>query len=211
MPSEHAQQALAILREGGHFSWNIIPILVLVIYVYTVEVERRNWNAVFAGLALWGMDWFNEIWNSLVFHFTQYAPLWAAPGETTYLILIGLNLEICLMFAMLGVIGAKMLPTDRGMKILGLPNRWFLAVALSAVAVVIEIFLNAANALTWDYAWWSARSPLPILVAGYLHFFVVAFWVHDMQSIRSKAITVAVIYAFDVLCLVVFGAALGWI
>jgi hypothetical protein len=211
MPSENAQQALTILRDAGHFSWNIVPILVLVLYVYAVEVERRNWNVVFAGLALWGMDWFNEIWNSLVFHFTQYAPLWAAPGETTYLILIGLNIEICLMFAILGVVAVKMLPADRETRILGLPNRWFLAVALSVFAVVVEIFLNAANALTWDYSWWSARSPLPILVAGYLHFFVVGFWVHDMQSVRSKAIVVGSIYAFDVACLALFGAVLGWI
>lgn len=211
MHSENAQQALAILRDAGHFSWNIVPILVLVLYVYAVEVERRNWNVVFAGLALWGMDWFNEIWNSLVFHFTQYAPLWSAPGETTYLILIGLNIEICLMFAILGVVGVKMLPADRQTRILGLPNRWFLAVALSVFAVVVELFLNAVDALTWDYSWWSARSPLPIVVAGYLHFFVIAFWVHDMQSVRRKAITVGSIYAFDGLCLVVFGAVLGWI
>jgi len=211
MPTEHAEQALAILRTADHFSWNVIPILVLVIYVYAVEIERRNWNVVLAGLALWGMDWFNEIWNSLVFHFTQYAPLWAAPGETTYLILIGLNIEICLMFAVLGVVGAKLLPPDPRTRILGLPNRWFLAVTLSITAVVIELFLNAVDALTWDYAWWSARSPLPIVVAGYLHFFVVAFWVHDMKSLRSKWIAVGAIYAFDAACLLAFGAVLGWI
>jgi len=93
MPTEHAAQALANLRTLDHFSWNVVPILVLCVYVYAVEIERRNWSVVYAGLALWGVDWFNEIWNSLVFHFTQYAPLWAAPGETTYLILIGLNVE----------------------------------------------------------------------------------------------------------------------
>ena len=81
--SENAEQALTILRTTGHFSWNVVPILALVIYVYAVEVERRNWNAVWAALALWGVDWFNEIWNALVFHFTQYAPLWAAPGSST--------------------------------------------------------------------------------------------------------------------------------
>lgn len=211
MPSENAERALSILREGGHFSWNVIPILVLVVYVYAVEIERRNWSVVFAGLALWGMDWFNETWNALVFHFTHYAPLWAAPGRTTYLILIGLNIEICLMFAILGVVGAKLLPADRRAKILGIPNRWFLAVTLSATAVVIEIFLNAAGALTWDYLWWSARSPLPILLAGYLPFFVVAFWVHDMQSLRRKALAVGSIYAFDAACLLLFGPVLGWI
>lgn len=48
--------------------------LSFVFYVYTVEVEKRSWSMVLAGLAFWGMDWFNEIWNSLVFHFTNHAP-----------------------------------------------------------------------------------------------------------------------------------------
>jgi hypothetical protein len=39
-----------------------------VVYVYANDIERRNWNLVFAGLAFWGMDWLNEIWNGLVFH-----------------------------------------------------------------------------------------------------------------------------------------------
>jgi hypothetical protein len=30
------------------------------------------------------MDWFNEIWNALVFHLTHYAPVWGAPGRTAY-------------------------------------------------------------------------------------------------------------------------------
>jgi len=211
MPTEHAAQALANLRTLDHFSWNVVPILVLCVYVYAVEIERRNWSVVYAGLALWGVDWFNEIWNSLVFHFTQYAPLWAAPGETTYLILIGLNVEICLMFAILGVVGAKLLPADRGARILGLPNRWFLAITLSVTAVVIEIGLNAFGVLTWDYAWWSARSPLPIVVAGYLHFFVIAFWVHDRATRRAQVTAVGAIYAFDAACLALFGGVLGWI
>jgi hypothetical protein len=211
MPSEFAARALEKLRDGSHFDWSVVPILVLVVYVYAVEVERRNWNVFFAGLALWGVDWFNEIWNGLVFHFTQYAPMWAAPGDSAFLILIGLNVEICLMFAVLGVAAAKMLPADRHRKIIGIPNRFFMAVTLSAVAVVIELFLNAVDALTWDYWWWSARSPLPILVFGYLHFFVVAFWVHDMKTLRAKAVTVASIFAFDASGLIVFGGVLGWI
>jgi hypothetical protein len=211
MPSEFAARALENLRDGSHFNWTIIPIVVLVIYVYAVEVERRNWNVFFAGLALWGVDWFNEIWNGLVFHFTQYAPMWAAPGDSAFLILIGLNIEICLMFAFLGVAAAKMLPADKHAKILGMPNRLFMAVTLSATAVIIELFLNAVDALTWDYWWWSARSPLPILVFGYLHFFVIAFWVHDMKTVRAKSVTVASIFAFDAVGLIVFGAVLGWI
>ena len=78
MPTDFASRALANLRDASHFQWYVIPILVLVLYLYAVEVERRNCNALFAGLAFWGMDWFNEICNGLVFHFTQYAPMWAS-------------------------------------------------------------------------------------------------------------------------------------
>jgi hypothetical protein len=85
----------------------VIPIFVIVIYIYANEVERRNWNVVFAGLAFWGMDLFNEIWNALVFHFTGFSAVWTAPGKTAYLILIGLNIEITLMFAIMGVVVAK--------------------------------------------------------------------------------------------------------
>ena len=123
MPTDASLRALKILRDGSQFQWYVIPFLMLVLYIYTVEVERRNWNLVFAGLAFWGMDWFNEIWNGLVFHFTQYAPVWGAPGRTAYLILIGLNIEICFMFACAGIVVAKTLPADKSLKILGVPNR----------------------------------------------------------------------------------------
>jgi len=209
--SDAATRALAILRDGSRFEWHVIPLLAFVLYVYANEIERRNWNVVFAGLAVWGMDWFNEIWNGLVFHWTQYAPVWGAPGATAYLILIGLNIEICLMFAIAGVVVAKTLPADPGLRILGLPNRWFIAVTASIFCVVIELGLNAVGQLTWDWPWWNARAPWLIVVFGYLTFFVVAFWVHDMPSIRRKAVTVAAIFALDASALVVFAGWFGWI
>lgn len=211
MPTTFAEQAQAILRDASQFQWYVIPLLTVVFYVYTVEVERRNWNVVLAGLAFWGMDWFNEIWNGLVFHFTQFAPAWAAPGKTAYLILIGLNIEISFMFAMAGVIFSKMLPADPKQKILGLPNRLFIAVAGSAFCVVVEMLLNAADALTWEWPWWNRRAPWLIFLVGYLPFFLVAFWVHDMTSMKRKLTTVGVIYAFDGACLILFLGILGWI
>ena len=211
MPTESSSQALRILRDGSQFQWYVIPLFALVVYVYTVEIERRNWSLVFAGLAYWGMDWFNEIWNGLVFHFTQYAPVWGAPGKTAYLILIGLNIEICFMFAIAGVAFSKMLPRDKKAKVLGLPNRLFFAITGSIFCVFVEVLLNSVNALTWDYAWWRAGAPWLIFLVGYLPFFLVAFWVFDMDSIRKKAITVGSILGFDLICLVVFGAILNWI
>jgi hypothetical protein len=211
VPTESATRALAILRDPSRFEWHVIPLLALVLYVYANEIERRSWNVVFAGLAVWGMDWCNEIWNALVFHLTGYAPVWAAPGATAYLILIGLNVEICLMFAVAGVVVAKTLPADPRLRILGLPNRWVLAVAASVLCVVVEIALNALGQLTWDWPWWNARSPWLILVFGYLTFFVVGFWVHDMPTVRGKATTVGAIFAADAVALAMFGGWLGWI
>ena len=211
MQTEAATQALSILRVGSQFSWYVIPLFAFVFYVYAVEIERRNWNLVFAGLAFWGMDWFNETWNSLVFHFTGYAPVWAAPGDTAFLIMVGLNIEICFMFAVAGIAFGKLLPSDKSQRILGIPNRLLIAVSGSAFSVVVEIWLNSFGALTWDYPWWSAKAPWLIFLFGYLHFFLISFWVHDMKTIRAQATTVGIIYAVDGIAILVFGVFLGWI
>jgi hypothetical protein len=81
LPTDAALAAMSFLRDGSLFQWYVIPLFALAVYVYAVEIERRNWSMFFTGLAFWGMDWFNEIWNGLVFHFTNYAPVWGAPGN----------------------------------------------------------------------------------------------------------------------------------
>src|SRR5690625_2288848 len=103
IPAESASRALSILRDPSHFQWYVIPLLLLVLYVYAEQAKAQRWPVILAGLAFWCMDWINEIWNALVFHFTGFAPVWGAPGDTAYLILIGLNIEICMMFAVMGV------------------------------------------------------------------------------------------------------------
>lgn len=209
--TESASQALAILRDGSQFQWYVVTLLAFVFYVYTVEVEKRNWSLVLAGLAFWGMDWFNEIWNGLVMHFTGYAPVWGAPGKTAYLILIGLNIEIMFMFAVSGIIWTKMLLPDRKTKILGLPNRWFVAIAGSVFCVFVEVVLNSVGALTWDYPWWNRSAPWLIFLIGYLTFFVVAFWVHDMKTLKAKLVAVGTIWAVVIASLILFIPILHWI
>lgn len=211
MPTESASQALSILRDGGQFQWYVIPLFALVVYVYAVEIERQNWSLVFAGLAYWGMDWFNEIWNALVFHFSGYAPVWGAPGKTAYLILIGLNIEICFMFFISGIAFSKMLPRDKRLKIAGIPNRLVFAVAGSIFCVFVEVLLNAMGALTWDYSWWDASSPWLIFLIGYLPFFLVSFWVYDMETVKQKAIAVGAILGVDIAALILFMGILNWI
>jgi hypothetical protein len=211
MITASAQEALSILRDPNQFQWYLITLFAIVVYIYAVEVERRNWSLVFAGLAFWGMDWFNELWNSLVFHLTDFAPVWGAPGKTAYLILIGLNIEICFMFAIAGIAFGKMLPPDKKLRILGIPNRLLIAVGGSAFCVFIEVILNALGALTWDYSWWNAGAPWLIFLIGYLPFFLVSFWVHDLGSIKAKATAVGAIYGVNLALLLVFGIGLGWL
>ena len=204
------KQALGILRDPSLLQWYVIPLLAIAFYVYATEIERKNWSLILAGLAFWGMDWINEIINSLILHFTEFAPLWCAPGKTAYLILVGLNVEITFMFLIAGIIWTKMLPENKNMKILGLNNRWFIIITGSIFSVVIELVLNAADMLTWEYSWWNAKVPWLIIVFGYMTFFYVAFWVYDMKTMKQKITTVGVIYTIVLLSAIVFGS-LGWI
>ena len=208
--TQASAQGLAILRDPSQFQWYVIPLLVVIIYIYHNEARHKNWNSIFAGLALWGCDWFNEICNGWVFHFSGYAPVWGAPANTAYLILIGLNIEICMMFSILGVATTIMLPEDRKMKILGINNRLFFICVFTTLSVIIEMILNAVGALTWDYSWWSIKSPWLIWLIGYSYFYAVAYWVYDMKTIRAKAITVGAILGFDLACLVVGIGILHW-
>jgi len=209
--TEASRDALNILRDSSLFQWYLVPLFALVVYVYAVEVERRNWSVVLAGLAFYGMDLFNEIWNALVLHFTDRSAVWTTPGDTAYLILVGLTIEISFMFAIAGVAFVKMLPADKSLRILGIPNRWLFAVVNSIFCVFVEVLLNKAGALVWEYSWWDFPMIGLIVLFGYLPFMVVSFWVYDMEKLRNKIATVSVIGAVDLTAIVVFAGLLGWI
>jgi len=208
--TDFTKQALSILRDPSTLQWYVIPLLALTFYVYANEVEKKNWSLILAGLAFWGMDWINEIINSLILHFTEFAPLWCAPGKTAYLILVGLNIEIAFMFSIAGIVWTKMLPEDKNLKILGINNRLFIAIAGSIFSVFTEVLLNLADMLTWEYSWWNIKAPWLIILFGYMTFFIVAFWVYDMKTLKQKIITVGTIYTIAIISIIVFGS-LGWI
>jgi len=210
--AESAQQALALLRDGSHFQWYVIPLLLIVMYIYANEVERKNWSMVLAGLAFWLMDWFNEIWNGLVFHFNGFAPVWGTPDHGSALVLlIGLNIEITFMFSIMGIVMCKMLPSDKNLKLLGIPNRLLFAIVGSILAVFIECLLNWVGALTWEYSWWSLGAPWLIWLIGYMPFFLVSYWVFDMKTIKNKLLTVGIIGAVDIISIILFMCILNWI
>ncbi len=210
-PAPSALRAFGILRDPAQFQWYVIPLLLFTIYVYAQQVHARRWSVLLGGVAFWLMDWINEIWNALLYHFTQFAPAWGAPGRTAYLILIGLNIEISFMFAVMGVTALLLLPPDPRARILGISNRWFFAVVSSILCVVVEYLLNAAGQLTWEYSWWNRGAPWLIFLIGYLPFFVVAYWVHDLADVRRQSRVVAGLGALVLGALGLFGGLLGWI
>jgi hypothetical protein len=208
---QFTREAEHLLRAPGRFEWSTVTLLALVVYVYAVEVQRENWNAILAGLAFWLMDWFNEIVNALVLHFDGHAALWTVTGTSSFVILIGLTVEISLFFAINGIIFTKLLPADRSARILGLPNRWALAIGLSLVSVGVELLLHADGVFHWHYWWWNVASFPVIVVLGYLTFYVVAFVVYD-ESRRSRQLQiVGSLAALDLAGGLVFGPLLGWI
>ncbi len=209
--TDATHEAERLLRDPSQFKWYAIALLALVIYAYANEVERGRLDIVAAGLAVWLADWFNEIVNALVLQATDRAAIWTTTGPTAYQFLIGLNVEISFMFALAGIVYAKLLPPDRRQRVLGMPNRLAVALGLSIVSVAVELFLNAADVFHWEYWWWNTPFVLPIIVFGYLWFYLYAAWVFDAPTPRQRWTRVGALAAIDVAMALVFGVALGWL
>ncbi len=198
-------KALDTIRDLSMLKWYVIPLLAIVFYIYTSEMkkarETRNWNAVFAGLTVFGMDFINETWNGWVLHFTGRSAFWTAPGDTALRTLVGWNIEIMFMFAISGIIYYNTISEDRKEKILGIPNQWFWAIGYSVFCVFVEWFLNKGGHLIWEYPFWnrSFKGVWLIFFLGYFHFYVAALLVINMKTIRAKLITVTSLYAIAIL------------
>jgi hypothetical protein len=206
------REAERMLRDPHQFKWYVVALLAFVFYVYAVEVERRRWDIILAGLAFWLMDWFNEVVNALVLHFSDRAALWTVTGSTAYLILIGLTIEISFLFLVSGVIFVKFLPPDPRIRILGVPNRWAYVLGFSCLSVAIEVLLHEAGVFHWEYWWWNVPFVPVIVIFGYATFFAVAAWVYDMGSDRRRQLRVVGVLALvDAVGLLVFGPILEWI
>jgi hypothetical protein len=210
--SDAVEEARELLRNGDTWHWSTVALLGFAMYVYAVEIERRRFDIVLAGLAFWLMDWFNELANSAILHASDRAPLWVTTGETSYLILIGLTIEISLLFLVSGVVFVKQLPADRNLRILGVPNRWLLVFAFSCFCVLVEVFLvEEIGSFHWDYWWWSTSFPFLIIAFGYMTFFGIAAWVYDMGENRRKQLrVVGTLAAVDLVAAIALGAA-GWL
>ncbi len=204
--TELTQQALAILRSGENFNWVVITLLALVVYVYTNEYSKKNFKGIAAGLSLYLVHWFFEIANALIQHFSGHA-LWTVPTGTSFLILIGVGIELSFMFAIAGLVLSKLLPEDPKMKILGINNRIVLAIGNAALFSIIEIFLAKTPAFHWVYPWWGA---LPVFITVYIPFFVVSFLCYDWKP-KVQRWVIGSLFVVDLIMMIVFAGILKWI
>jgi hypothetical protein len=203
---EVTAQALGILRSGANFQWYVIPLLAFAVYAYTNEISKKNWRGVAAGLALYMVHWFYEILNALIQHFSGHA-LWTVPTGTSFLILIGVGIELSLMFSVAGLVMSKVLPEDPKLKILGINNRLFFAVLNAVLFSIIEIFLAQTPAFAWVYPWWGA---VPVFITVYIPFFVASFLCYDWKP-ATQVKFIGGLAALNAAMLVVFALILRWI
>lgn len=198
-------KALADIRDLTMLKWYVIPLLAIVFYIYATEAKKArqtgNWNAVLAGLTIFGMDFINETWNGWVLHFTGRSAFWTAPGDTALRTLVGWNIEIMFMFAIAGMIFYNTLSENKEEKILGIPNQWFWAIGYSIFCVFVEWFLNKGGHLIWEYPFWerSFKGVWLIFLFGYFHFYVAAIIVINMKQMKTKLITVGALYTIAIL------------
>ncbi len=204
------REALRQVRDPHLFKWYAVALLAFVVYAYAIEIERRRLDVVAAGVAVWLADWFNEIVNGLVLHVSGRAALWTTTGPTAYQFLIGLNVEIMFMFAIAGIVYAKLLPPGRDLRSLWLPNRLAIALGLSIVSVAVEVFLHATGTFHWRYWWWNVQSLPVIVIFGYLWFYLYAAWVYDSPP-RRRMMLLGALGAIDLIMGLVFGVGLGWL
>ena len=208
--TEASQQAVNNLRSTADFRWYIVILLALVIYVYIVEIERKRWDIVLTAFGFFCAELVWEMFNALVLHISNRSAMWTTPGDTAYLIFVGLTIEISMMFAVAGVGFLKLLPEDGKSKILGLPNRLFYAIVFGGFCVFVEVILNQWGVLVWEYGWWSWPHIWLILLV-YIGGFYVLTLIFDRTSLKTTLILCCASFSAAVLCFLVFAKALEWI
>jgi hypothetical protein len=214
--TEASLQALNGLRDLTMLKWYVIPLLAMVILIYAKEVKsaRSNgdWNAVLAGLTIFGIDFFNETWNGWVLNITGRSAFWTTPGDTALRTMVGWNIEIMFMFMIAGIAWYQLLEDDPKKRILGIPNRWFWAIGFSAFSVFIEWVLNKGNILIWEYPFWnrSFAGIWLIFLFGYLHFYLGAVFVISRKTLKEKWTWIGIIYTVPVIMNIIGMGFMDW-
>ncbi len=190
------------VRSTENFNWTFIFILAVVFYVYWNEFHKKNYDAIFAGLALYGVHWLYEITNAIICKASGY-PLWAVSNDsTTFILLVGVSWELSMMFSLAGIISFKMLPHDRtkhyfsrsgenGLKPRkGIDCRLVGALSMALLFALFESFLagTSNHSFIWVYKWWGV---IPVFITTYIPFFLASNYVPDMKPKHRNIFLIA--------------------
>ena len=185
------------VRSTENFNWTFIFILAVVFYVYWSEINKKNYDVIYAGLALYGVHWLYEIANAVIAHIAGY-PLWAVSNEsTTFILLIGVCWELSMMFSLAGIISFKMLPRDRSKRYFagggkgGISCRLAGAISMALLFALVESFLagTSNHSFIWVYKWWGV---LPVFITTYIPFFLASNYVPDMEPAKRKRFLITI-------------------
>lgn len=188
--SKELVKSIAV-RSTENFNWTFIFILAVVFYVYWTEINKKNYEAVFAGLALYGVHWLYEICNAIIGHVFGY-PLWSVSNEsTTFILLIGVCWELSMMFSLAGIISFKMMPQDRTKRYFakdgrkGVSCKLVVALEMALLFALFESFLagTSNHSFIWVYKWWGV---VPVFITTYIPFFLASNYVPDMEPTARK-------------------------
>ena len=174
------------VRSTENFNWTFIFILAVVFYVYWSEIHKKNYPAVQAGLALYGVHWLYEIANAIIGRITG-GPLWSVSNESsTFILLVGVSWELSMMFSLAGIISFKMMPEDRTKryfakgKFKGISCKLMVAIEMALLFALFESFLAGTSngSFLWVYKWWGV---IPVFITTYIPFFLASNYVPDMK------------------------------
>ena len=188
--SKELVRSIAV-RSTDNFNWTFIFILAVVFYVYWTEIHKKNYEAVFAGLALYGVHWLYEICNAIIGHIFGY-PLWSVSNEsTTFILLIGICWELSMMFSLAGIISFKMMSQDRTKRYFtkngrkGVSCKLVVALEMALLFALFESFLagTSNHSFIWVYKWWGV---VPVFITTYVPFFLASNYVPDMEPAARK-------------------------
>lgn len=196
------------VRSTENFNWTFIFILAVVFYVYWSELHKKNYEAVFAGLALYGVHWIYEIANAIIGHCSGY-PLWSVSNDsTTFILLIGVSWELSMMFSLAGIISYKMMPKEKdkrwftfGGKWKGIDAKLVVAIEMSLLFALFESFLagTSNHSFIWVYKWWGV---LPVFITTYIPFFLASNYINSFKP-KTKKIILASLWGLVALLLVI--------
>jgi len=193
-----ADAARKMVRDPSNFNWTFIAIFAIVVIIYVNEVQKKDYKAIAAALALYSVHWFYEIVNAVICSVSGYA-LWTVSAQSTsFILLIGVSWELSMMFAIAGFT-SKLLPEDKNMKIFGINNRIVFAVGSALLFSLFEIFLAWTPAFIWVYSWWGA---VPVFITTYIPFFLASYLIYDKKPKTQKRFIITM-FAIDAVALAV--------